>query len=258
MHYFGICICGEGDSPEVLMAPYDENDEEFFVEEIGEVECLDEYLSSTADFHISPDGQKFFKWESPYAPHWEGELFSDGRKYVTPELPEGWREENLPLKEYYPNIGKFLEDYKGYEYDKERNVHFARYNPDGKFDYMRIGGRWQGHITATAGNRVDDDCWEIADWREKHPDEEPFYKEHDFDWAMLDDIIKDEQTTPYFVVLPDGEWLEKDSWDEPGRVWDGNKDEADDIAKWRDAFWEKVVAPHLGKGCTAYAIDIHD
>lgn len=235
MHYYGICICEDERGLWDMLRQYDENDEDFFVEEIGEEACAESYRTDTARFHVGPNGDKYIIWESPYL--MRTRLVDGGLETYGAELPPDWSLEVLPVSERY-SFAEYLEKYKGYEFDAERNVHVSRYNPNGKYDYVRIGGRWPGKLAATDGERAEE-CWEVAQHRKRHPDYDP-YGDDGYDIAYVDDLKPfTEDTLPYFLVDADG-WHEKEEWE-------------DDAAK----FWREFIAPYLGRGMSAYVIDIH-
>ncbi len=53
---------------------------------------------------------------------------------------------DIPLKEYYPNFPVFLKEYAGYEKDKKNGEYGYWHNPNSKWDYYRLGGRWNGYF----------------------------------------------------------------------------------------------------------------
>ena len=127
------------------------------------------------------------------------------------------------MRRYDENASEF------WEYDDDGDE--TGYNPDGRFDYYRIGGRFAGAITAKAGKRAKL-CWEIEEWKKSHPGE-PVYRDDQYDIADVDDII--ECPRPFAVVLPDGEWLDRGEFD-----------------------IGKVLESLKGLGVKAYAVDFHD
>jgi hypothetical protein len=70
--------------------------------------------------------------------------------------------------------------------DREGLYRLAAFNPDGRWDWYEIGGRWGGYIPHSRGNALKAKTLANA--------------------AYLKDCL------PYFVLTPDGEWLEHERY----------------------------------------------
>jgi hypothetical protein len=51
---------------------------------------------------------------------------------------------NIPLKEKYPDFTEYIEDYCGYDRNKETGKYGYWHNPNSKWDWYSLGGRWSG------------------------------------------------------------------------------------------------------------------
>ena len=242
MHYFGIAVCKDGTPVDRLMEPFDEN---LCTEWVDAHEYEEyEYQNGTLKAFRMPDGTLRSKYDEEFAVKGESPM---GFLCVHYEPPEGCEEVVVPKKELYPDYDEYLTEWCGYHDDPERGIGSWE-NPQGRYDYYRIGGRWSGGIAATKGYR-EEYCWEIDSWLRSHPGE-PWYKEHQFDSADVEDMIRSEQHAPAFFVTPEGEWLNEEAW---GGAY-GVANETVDYC-----FWEMCIEPLLGYGgYTAYVIDAHN
>ena len=63
---------------------------------------------------------------------------------VTIEVIDGPPE--VPYKEKYPDFKYFIEEYNGYKFDEKMNKYGYWENPNAKWDWYQIGGRWLGSL----------------------------------------------------------------------------------------------------------------
>lgn len=242
MHYFGIAVCKDGTPVDELMRKFDDN---LCVEWVDAREHERfEYENGTMRMFKMPDGSYKSPYNGEFAVKEEGPTGILMTRFV---CPEGCEDVEVPRKVAYPDYDKYLIEWCGYFGDPERGIG-SWDNPNGHYDYYRIGGRWSGGIAATKGDRVEY-CWEIESWTKDHPGE-PWYKEHQFDVADVEDMIRSEQHAPAFFVTPEGEWLNEDAWGGAYGVFNETVDHC---------FWEMCIEPLLGYGgYTAYVIDAHN
>lgn len=78
--------------------------------------------------------------------YWTSKDWGDGRGYrpKVHYIPEGAEEIELPFPEVYPTFEDYLRDYKGFAVDSETGRYGYWENPNAKWDYWTIGGRWAG------------------------------------------------------------------------------------------------------------------
>lgn len=91
-----------------------------------------------------------------------------------------------------------------------------RTNPNSKWDYWRIGGRFRGTLKAKKGT-LGPKCWEVEE------NDKPCH----FDSALIKDLIfdPDDYKKPFetfAVISPDGKWHQKGEGDEKSLNWDFN------------------------------------
>jgi len=116
------------------------------------------------------------------------------------------------------------------------------YNPKGKWDWFRIGGRWDGWIQG-AFRESEDSGFNSGDG---HTD-----MRHNCVSAevYLQSIKDDENLVPFALVTPDGEWHEKA---EMG--WFGMTRNEVDECEWRD---EVISLLEANPDTIAIAVDLH-
>lgn len=61
---------------------------------------------------------------------------------TTYEIPENLVQVKVPYKVLYPTFDKYMTDWCGYELDEETNDYGYWENPNRKWDWYEIGGRW--------------------------------------------------------------------------------------------------------------------
>lgn len=142
-----------------MLAPYCESTEdpryqEFVNEEDGHRE---DYENGTTTVIRLPDG----KICTQYAPEFtERYTLRDNKVYLRPnqktpllalspsitgmghELASFEVLQQYPFKSLYPTFGAFLEDHCGLTYDEKEKAYGYYTNPDSKWDWFQIGGRW--------------------------------------------------------------------------------------------------------------------
>ena len=80
--------------------------------------------------------------------YWASQDWGDGKGYRTKVhfVPEGYTEAEVPVCQSgkYASLDEFADDWFGY---KPRDGRYMRYtNPNAKWDFWTIGGRWDGRI----------------------------------------------------------------------------------------------------------------
>lgn len=82
--------------------------------------------------------------ERDYRTEW-----SPFRQTLVREIPEGFEEVNVSMPEVYATIDEFADDYFGY---KRENGKLGRWtNPNKKWDWWEVGGRWSGLLRGVGG-----------------------------------------------------------------------------------------------------------
>lgn len=79
--------------------------------------------------------------------------FDSDHKY---EPMEGYRIEQVHPKAIYPTLAEYAEFHHGYNSDEIVDGRiYRKTNPNAKWDWWQIGGRWSGHFRLKDGSRVD-------------------------------------------------------------------------------------------------------
>lgn len=225
-------------------------------------EFKEEYETFTRTFYRTPEGYLKSLLELPQDE-------TNKRSYV----PEDWIKVKIPVKSLYPNFDNYMQE----ECNREK-TNDGRYgywqNPNAKWDWFEIGGRWSGYFngadTINVRNydtAIDLDVYNksLNLWKRWENGEEisadenfelSFYKR---DYLL--DFYKNAETyarlraTPYMraIVTPDGEWHEVG---EMG--WWGCSDESgDDMLDWVEHFAERFILPYSNGEYEITAVDCH-
>jgi len=118
----------------------------------------------------------------------------------------------------------------------------STYNPDSKWDWWVIGGRWDGTIQ---NNYRSDENGGFNFGSEHHQLKYNTISCKDF----LKSIKEDESQCPYSLVTPKGEWCEK------GKMgWWGISSNEKDVEKWHETI-NKILEQY--NDCIAVGCDLH-
>lgn len=151
MSHFAVAVISR--TPEEvdrLLAPYQENN-------MGD--CPSEYLefvdTEESERQIyetgymekvqAPDGQLFDKYDPKFR-----DTNSPGFpiKYI---IPEGYKEVLISYKEQYPTFKEYMDACGDGDWDPETGRYGYWTNPNAKWDYWRVGGRFRGLLKASKG-----------------------------------------------------------------------------------------------------------
>ena len=157
---------------EALLAPYQENNmgdcpKEYLKFHSTTEECRKKYEESTEKARLK-DGTMVWPWDNIlYRQITRGEYeiikedknsrtkcegFGNDTKYFVRDLESIEAELiNVPFKELYPTFEEFMKDYNGENFDEEQKDWGYWENPNAKWDWYSIGGRWKGLLKAKAG-----------------------------------------------------------------------------------------------------------
>ena len=120
--------------------------------------------------------------------------------------PEGSEIREIPFTEIYPTFEEFVSDYEGKESrDEEKGRYGYWENPEARWDWYQVGGRWSGLLRTTEGQEVDvaqkknlDFGWADTQAREKCLE---FWRE--FQEIVATGVVAREQAmeyTPFYGV----------------------------------------------------------
>lgn len=152
MSHFTCLVVGN-DSLEKYLAPFQEqlednlSNKEFFVFKSVEEEYFEEYNTKTVEVIEEYDGSRFSKYADKYRIV-DKSTFRNEYSY-----PQNAKEISIPFKEFYPTFEQFMNDWCGYSSKNfEHDVYGYYENPNAKWDWWKIGGRWNGFFKAKCIN----------------------------------------------------------------------------------------------------------
>jgi hypothetical protein len=204
MSHFVTMVIGR--DPEIQLAGYSENDCHVFVDE--EDDYRKKFNEDTIPAVVFSDGSRCTKYDKKVNKYWKrnGIGFSTQDEFI---VPEGAKLVEIPAQEYYESFEEYMANWCGY---RERDSLHKRYgsyqNPQAKWDWYEIGGRFDGRLILKAGIK-DGDL--IRNGKKEGTANVALFKHIDFD-----------KTDAPFAVLKDGEWHER-----------GNKERIDWESEYR-------------------------
>jgi hypothetical protein len=139
---------------ERILAPFQENNmgdcpKEFLKFNDTEDEILEEYNTGSRPKVVMPDGRLLDPYDNSFRPKTpDGE--PDPMKQ--PEVPKGLKIREVPFKELYKTFDIFAREWHGHtERDKTTKRYGYWDNPEAKWDWYEVGGRWSGFFTLKKG-----------------------------------------------------------------------------------------------------------
>lgn len=163
MSHFAVMIRVPGsvlfkDVPNVvadMLAPFQENNmgdaaEKYMVFHATEDEKRAEYATGTTSMVRLPSGKEVGRWEKQFKnPHYK--VFAnnlDAPEYV---YPLGAVEFEKPVRDRYPTFEQYMAEYCEEKPDEKTGQWGYWENPNAKWDWYVIGGRWGGMLPVRAG-----------------------------------------------------------------------------------------------------------
>lgn len=110
------------------------------------------YQDLTDEEQTEYDSKDFFEKNTL---EYRSQDWDDNKGYYPKKrvIPESFEKVQLPISEIYPNKAVFAKDYHGYI---EQDGKLGRFtNPNAKWDWYQVGGRWSGYFTDREGNQRD-------------------------------------------------------------------------------------------------------
>jgi len=143
MSHFTVLVIGN--DIDTQLAPYAEQDfdEQYGVFDNQEEENRESYENDTIEV-IELDGNFYLKYDDRFRVKQD---YSHVYRY-----PKNATLKEVPKKEFYPTYVKYLQDYHGFDAPDERTGLYGYWtNPNAKWDWYTIGGRWSGYFKPKAG-----------------------------------------------------------------------------------------------------------
>ncbi|PPK99028.1 hypothetical protein [Parapedobacter indicus] len=147
MSHFTVMVIGN--DPEKQLAPYQENNmgncpKEYLKFNDVEAEHRESYSTDETTVFVSPEGKLFSKYNDQFRV--AGGLL-EGSKYM---CPKGWTEKEVPVSVLYPTFEQYMSDYCGNERNEDGTYGYWE-NPNAKWDWYLLGGRWTGFFKLKKG-----------------------------------------------------------------------------------------------------------
>lgn len=144
MSHFTLLVVGNENRLEDVMAPFDEQTEDPRFRKFDDQtdEHRKEYETKSTEKVIAPDGTKLWPWDDRLKnpERDDNDFLSDKPRNI---VPEGYKKVKIPFKELYPTFEEFMADWADMEPNEEGRYGYFR-NPNAKWDWYQIGGRWAG------------------------------------------------------------------------------------------------------------------
>ncbi|MBE6460485.1 MAG: hypothetical protein E7007_01075 [Alphaproteobacteria bacterium] len=140
MSHFTVLVVGN--NPEELLEKYDEN--EHLVFESREEKLRKEFENDRIRIDINKTNE-------------QGSHF-----IVLKENEEEPKCPNQTFKEYYKDIDTFAHEYFGY-IKNENGEYGVMANPNAKWDWYELGGRWPNHLPLKGGGGANQAIWRTVD-----------------------------------------------------------------------------------------------
>jgi len=151
MSHFTVCVIGE--DPEAQLAPFQENNmgdcpEEYLEFHSTEEEYLEDYNNKTVTKVVMPDGRLLNEWDEEFRVKGSIGLGSNSHK-----VPDHLEKKEVPFKELYATFEDYMKDWCGSEERDEKTGKYGYWeNPNAKWDWYSLGGRWCGFFKLKSPN----------------------------------------------------------------------------------------------------------
>lgn len=147
MSHFSVLVIG--DDVEKQLTPYQENNmgtcpPKYMEFNDVEDECRKEYEEKVVEMVELPSGKRVFPWD---------DMFRSLDPLKSPSAPEHLPRVNVPVKELYPTFDEFCTDWSGYKKDPKIGRYGYWENPNAKWDWWVVGGRYSGKLKLKPGTQ---------------------------------------------------------------------------------------------------------
>lgn len=146
-HMTLMVITDELDQVEDALMPFAEDSDPEYMEFLEtEQENREDYNTETLNAKRLPDGTLTHEYDDKYR-NFDTSSFESN--YV---FPEGTETITMKMNEFYPTFEEYMEEWCGsQQVDEIKGVYGYWHNPNGKWDWFQIGGRWTGYFKPKAG-----------------------------------------------------------------------------------------------------------
>ena len=178
MSHFAVLVIGPNYVDQ--LAPFQENNcgtcpEEYLAFDDREAEKTEEYEKGSTQYVVMPDGTFALPWEERF------KVRSEGSSFDHTEIPDNLERRDIPFNKTYPTLEAYAKDWCGMERDPEVGRFGFWSNPNAKWDWHEVGGRFADRLALADGEFGD--CATVGE--------------------LVDTDLK------VFAVVKDGEWYER-------------------------------------------------
>lgn len=146
MSHFSVIVIGE--NVEAQLEPYAEQE---FAPEFGVFEDVEDaefkkYNEELVEIVTLKNGEKKISFDSQFS-HFDHKTMTTNRVF-----PEGSTLSKILFKEFYPTFEEYMNEWCGTnsrDFEKNRYGHW--YNPNAKWDWYQVGGRWSNFFKTNEG-----------------------------------------------------------------------------------------------------------
>lgn len=159
MSHFTVAVfTEENQTIEELLAPYQENNMEDCPAEYLQFYCVEEeyrdkYENDGVEMVKTPDGRLLYPWDDEFKEN--GQIGYSGVNHKVIQ-EKGCGKVFVKHKDFYPDFESFMADWAGYSKDPETGKYGYWENPNAKWDWYQVGGRYSGMLklkpSATSGD----------------------------------------------------------------------------------------------------------
>lgn len=149
MSHFVVLVIGndyEGQlAPYVEQSDDPENDQHFIFKDMSNSEEeKKEYETKQVEL-VDYLGKTYSKYEDIF---YKSKPGSWDKECI---LPEGAVLRTGSIKELYPTFEQYLSEYSGYRFNEKKQAYGYWHNPNAKWDWYQVGGRWTGYFKLKEG-----------------------------------------------------------------------------------------------------------
>lgn len=153
MSHFTTLIIG--DDPEKQLEPFcEQTKDRKYTEFYVDGDWKDEWDNGTVDIVNMPDGRRLFTWDDEFKVKDESSSspFPSYEKVIPAELEAV----ATPFSELYGNYETYMKEWNGTDKDPEKGEYGYWRNPNSKWDWYSLGGRWKDFFTLKDGTKADE------------------------------------------------------------------------------------------------------
>ncbi len=189
MSHFTVLVIGN--DPEAQLAPFQENNmgdcpKEHLEFNDVEEEYRKKYDTDLTDAFVDPDGSAHCRYDSQFRnPSYNFLKDKPNTEYL---CPAGWTAKEVSVKEIYPTFEEYMDKYCDYKKDDVLGRYGYWENPNAKWDWYQLGGRWSGFFTTKSGEKTDSDVVENIDFEAMLKEKADYAAElYDLVWKYIKD-----------------------------------------------------------------------